>query len=63
MNAGQNGKGDRSRNNWGKKWYSGYDAIDWDSKKRPCPAILPSTQSPTPPKFGTPDTEGAASVP
>jgi alkylhydroperoxidase family enzyme len=29
MNTVQNGKGDRSRNNWGPDWYSNYAAIQW----------------------------------
>lgn len=29
MNTVQNGKGDRPRNNWGRKWYAGYVAINW----------------------------------
>ena len=29
MNTVQNGKGDRPRNNFGSRWYSGYAAIDW----------------------------------
>jgi len=29
MNTVQNGKGDTARNNWGQKWYSGYDKINW----------------------------------
>ena len=35
MNTAQNGKGDGARNNWGQKWYAGYDAIDWGPRKRP----------------------------
>jgi hypothetical protein len=63
MKAGQNGKGDRSRNNWGKKWYSGYDAIDWDAEKQQRPVVLPSAQSPTPAEPAPSDTESATRVP
>ena len=34
MNTIQNGKGDRARNNWGREWYDGYDAIDWRRNAR-----------------------------
>jgi hypothetical protein len=34
MNSGQNGKGDRPRNNWGLNWYSGYDAINWPRQRQ-----------------------------
>ena len=40
MNTVQNGKGDRPRNNWGLKWYSGYEAINWHKEK--------DEQAPTP---------------
>jgi hypothetical protein len=33
MNTVQNGKGSRARNNWGKAWYAGYDAVDWHHGK------------------------------
>jgi len=29
MNTVHNGKGDRPRNNWGPKWYTGFAAINW----------------------------------
>jgi hypothetical protein len=33
MNTVQNGKGDRSRNNWGSKWYAGYAGVNWHHSK------------------------------
>ena len=29
MNGAKYGKGDRPRNNWGRKWYTGYEGICW----------------------------------
>jgi hypothetical protein len=33
MNTIQNGKGSRPRNNWGKAWTEGFEAIDWHWNK------------------------------
>jgi hypothetical protein len=37
MNTVQNGKGDTPRNNWGPRWYSGYDAVDWGREQERVP--------------------------
>ncbi|HVM46481.1 MAG TPA: hypothetical protein VMU04_00570 [Candidatus Acidoferrum sp.] len=54
MNTVQNGKGDRARNNWGAKWYLGYEAIDWHRQK----GEPPRTPAPEPnPPAGSPQDE------
>ena len=42
----QNGKGSRARNNWGKAWYAGYDAVDWREKPDAEKSKKPSTTDP-----------------
>lgn len=49
MSSGQNGKGDRPRNNWGHEWYEGYDAINWHRKEPEPDASTPADPAPTGP--------------
>jgi len=35
MNGAKYGKGDRPRNNWGQKWYDGYNTIVWSRTQKP----------------------------